>query len=148
MARTLFTQRQAPAGNQWQEALHAALTAAYPGKVLGVGSYAPTNVITVFMADTTTGDDDNAALQAVAAHDTTVRTDEQIAAVKYTTDFGDVVTRYLNSNLASKTPAQIYTLLQGQVDGWASLADAKAGLREILPLVGAVCQIYLREKLL
>lgn len=77
--RTIYTERTAPAGNQWQEALHAALVAALPGKALGVGSYAPSGKIIVYMDTTANGDDDNTALQLVAAHDTASRTPEQTA---------------------------------------------------------------------
>ncbi len=37
--------------------------------------------------------------------------------------------------LRDKTPAQIFALVQGRVDGWTSLANAKADLREWLPLL-------------
>jgi hypothetical protein len=59
------------------------------------------------------------------------------ARAEATTHKGDVKTRLLNSALASKSPDEIYTLMQGQIDGWASLAEAKADLRVWLPLMAA-----------
>ena len=46
--------------------------------------------------------------------------------------------QFLLSQLANKTPQQIYTQMQGRMDNWASLADARADLREWLPLIAAV----------
>lgn len=50
----------------------------------------------------------------------------------------DVEARFLLSQLANKTPQQIYTAMQNSMDGWASLADAKSDLREWLPLLAAI----------
>lgn len=49
----------------------------------------------------------------------------------------DIRTRWGTSSVHGKTPAQIYTLMQGQIDGWTSLAQAKADLRVWLPLLAA-----------
>ena len=46
--------------------------------------------------------------------------------------------RFLLSQLADKTPEEIYTLMQGIIDGWGNLGQAKADLREWLPLLAAV----------
>lgn len=146
---TIRTSRQAPAGDQWQEALHEALIAALTSDIVaGVGSYAPTNQIIIIMTDAATGDDNAAAVQIVASHDLNTRTADQQEAASYNSDLSNVMARYEAGNLINKTPAQIYTLIQAQVDGWASLADAKAGLRELLPFLAAVAQMHLREKLL
>ena len=45
---------------------------------------------------------------------------------------------FLDSPLANKTPQQIYTQMQGRMDNWTSLADARGDLREWLPLLAAV----------
>ena len=45
---------------------------------------------------------------------------------------------FLDSALANKTPVEIYTLMQGAIDGWTSLADARSDLRKWLPLIAAV----------
>lgn len=50
----------------------------------------------------------------------------------------DVNTRFLTSNLANKTPAEIYTTVQGMVDSWGTVAQMRAGLRTILPLLAAM----------
>ena len=47
-------------------------------------------------------------------------------------------TRFLLSQLANKTPSQIYTQMQERMDSWTSLADAREDLREWLPLFGAL----------
>jgi hypothetical protein len=64
----------------------------------------------------------------VAAHDPT---DNDAAAV------ADIQTRWESSALHNKTPTQIYVAMQNQVDGWTSLAQAKADLRVWLPLLFA-----------
>ena len=50
----------------------------------------------------------------------------------------DARARFLLSQLADKTPEEIYTQMQGRMDGWSSLADAKSDLREWLPLIAAI----------
>jgi len=46
--------------------------------------------------------------------------------------------QFLLSQLADKTPQEIYTQMQGRMDNWTSLADARDDLREWLPLIAAV----------
>ena len=46
--------------------------------------------------------------------------------------------RFLLSQLADKTPEEIYVLMQNRMDGWQNLAQAKTDLREWLPLMAAV----------
>lgn len=50
----------------------------------------------------------------------------------------DARARFLLSQLADKTPEQIFTQMQGRMDSWTSLTDAKSDLREWLPLFGAL----------
>lgn len=143
--RTITTQRDAPPGNQWQEALKNALQAAVGAdKCTGGGS--ALGKIVFYLTDLATADDENTLRTLITGYDTNTRTPAQQTKAVLTTDLDDVMARYSAGNLHSKTPAEIYTLIQGQVDGWASLADAKAGLRTILPFLAAVCQVYLREK--
>lgn len=47
----------------------------------------------------------------------------------------DIVNKIRSSALYDMTPAEIYTTIQNAVDGWSSLADAKASLRNWLPLL-------------
>jgi creatinine amidohydrolase/Fe(II)-dependent formamide hydrolase-like protein len=46
----------------------------------------------------------------------------------------DIRARWLASTIHGKDPTQIYTAVQGAIDGWTSLAAAKADLRVWLPL--------------
>ena len=50
----------------------------------------------------------------------------------------DAEARFLLSQLANKTPEEIYTLMQDRMDGWQNLGQAKSDLREWLPLIAAV----------
>ena len=50
----------------------------------------------------------------------------------------DTRARFLLSQLADKTPEEIYTLMQNRMDSWSNLGQAKADLREWLPLMAAV----------
>jgi len=50
----------------------------------------------------------------------------------------DARARFLLSQLADKTPEEIYTLMQDRMDGWQNLSQAKSDLREWLPLMAAV----------
>ena len=50
----------------------------------------------------------------------------------------DTRARFLLSQLANKTPEEIYTLMQNRMDSWTTLADARGDLREWLPLLAAV----------
>ena len=50
----------------------------------------------------------------------------------------DARARFLLSQLANKTPEQIFAQMQGRMDSWNNLAAAKADLREWLPLIVAV----------
>ena len=50
----------------------------------------------------------------------------------------DARARFLLSQLADKTPEEIYTLMQDRMDSWTTLADARGDLREWLPLMAAV----------
>jgi hypothetical protein len=50
----------------------------------------------------------------------------------------DAIARFKASAIADKTPAEIYTIVQSQIDGWTSLANAKADLRKWLPMAFAL----------
>ena len=59
----------------------------------------------------------------------------------------DIKARFLASALANKSPDEIYTLMQGQVDGWSSLAEAQSDLRAWLPLMAAaIAWLVLQER--
>lgn len=63
---------------------------------------------------------------------------QQVQLVYELTQRLDVRARYAASVLKNKTPAEIYTYLQGRIDGWGNLNAAKADLRVWLPLLSAV----------
>ena len=50
----------------------------------------------------------------------------------------DARVRFLLSQLANKTPEEIYTLMQSRMDGWQNLSQVRTDLREWLPLMAAV----------
>ena len=74
----------------------------------------------------------------VAAHSPAGKTLTELAQEVALANAQDVLDRWLASSLHGKSPAQLYTALQSAMDGWTSLADAKADLRQWLPLMAAV----------
>lgn len=78
-----------------------------------------------------TAQEQTAADSIIAAHDPDGKLPSEV-------NREDARARFLLSQLANKTPQQIFTLMQGRMDSWTSLADARADLREWLPLFGAV----------
>lgn len=50
----------------------------------------------------------------------------------------DAEQRFLLSQLAEKSPEQIYTVMQTRMNNWTTLADARADLSEWLPLMAAL----------
>lgn len=58
----------------------------------------------------------------------------------------DVLQRLADSPLADKTPDEIYTIMQAQIDGWGSLAAAKADMRVWFPLMAAAIFWLARRK--
>ena len=79
---------------------------------------------------------DTAIIIAEAHNPADLSTGEQ-AVQTVATHKADVKARYLVHALKNKTPTQIYTYIEGQIDGWNSLADAKTDLHAWLPLIGA-----------
>ena len=64
--------------------------------------------------------------------------EDEAASTKRLENRNDAKARFLLSQLNDKTPQQISTQMQNKMDNWSSLADAKADLREWLPLFGAL----------
>ena len=108
--------------------LHRELAAALPGRFVGVSTAA--DEITIHLEDGATPEDEGAALAVLDAHDPSAMTAEQQAE-------RDFLAAWRGGALVGKTPADIYRALDARIGGWASLADAKADLREWLPLMGA-----------
>ena len=73
----------------------------------------------------------------VAAHDPDALTAVEIERARAIANQSDVRDRWNLAALKDKTPAELYTLMQGRMDAWSNLAAAKADLREWLPLMAA-----------
>jgi hypothetical protein len=97
-----------------------------------------TGDLRVHLEDSATGSDETTAANTVIAHDETQLTQDQQNEIDLVANEDDVNTRFDASVLKNKNPAQIYTAMQGQIDGWVSLADAQADLREWLPFMAAL----------
>ena len=80
--------------------------------------------------------DNQTALQVVV--DNHIPSMEYFEDEKRAVNTADAQARFLLSQLANKTPEEIYTMMQGRMDSWGSLANAKADLREWLPLMAAI----------
>jgi len=89
--------------------------------------------------------DEVAIAAAVADHDPVSKTQGQQDEEDKVTYTVDVRSRLDMAGLRDKTPAQIYTQLQNQIDAWADLADAKSDFREWLPLLAAAV-VWLSSK--
>ena len=125
-------------------ALDAAVKVAVgAGKIVGVGS--GPGYIAVYLIDAADETDQNTARQTVLNHDMTARTPEQQERAAIKNHKADVIQRYLESELANKTPTEIYTLMQTAAGNLASLAEAKTFLAKWLPLMAAICQTQVRE---
>ena len=61
-------------------------------------------------------------------------------------DADDIRARFLASAISKKTPAEIYTLIQGRIDGWSNLTAAKADLRAWLPFMAAAIAWLVMEQ--
>lgn len=80
----------------------------------------------------------NALIRAVTTHDYKQRLPEQDAQDAQRAAREDARARFVASAIAGRTPEQIYTAMQTQMDTWGSLADAKRDLKAWLPLLAAV----------
>lgn len=122
-----------------QHALMDALLIAFPEWVVGEGEerqcllYLVGNEQGVKL--TVPNDANEEVIQTVIdAHDpTALSTGEQKQVYRDNTK-----ARFLLSQLANKTPEEIYTQMQNKIDSWSNLSQAKTDLREWLPLLAAV----------
>ena len=106
-----------------------------------------THVLNIHLdVDSLTGDEERSLRDAVNVHISRLAQIIEAKAVTLRADEADVNARFLASQLARRTPAQIYTLMQGRIDGWTSLAQAKNDLREWLPLLAAEIAVKLQER--
>ena len=127
------------------DALDAALTAALGAKYLG--AVCGSGGIVLHLDASATAEDENTARMIALSHDFASRTPGQLELAAIGVDGADVITRYLATEIAGKTPDQIYTLMQTAIDGITSLADAKAFLRKWLPLMAAIDQLNVRKEI-
>jgi len=89
--------------------------------------------------DLVNNNDEQAALVVIDAHDgDAAQAAIENARIEAQNAKADIDARFLLSQLANKTPQEIYTLMQNRMDSWTSLADARADLREWLPLMAAI----------
>lgn len=123
---------QCPIGPINQPVLVTALTTALGTTFLRIDTGIPDHVL-VRLIDTATIGDQNTAIAVCAAH--TGHPDPAIA--QDAANLTDVNGRWLVSQFHGKTPAQIFTQIQSDVDGWTTLAQAKASLRVLLPTLAA-----------
>ena len=96
--------------------------------------------------DALTGDEERLLRDAVNVHISRLAQAIEAKIGTLRADEADVNARFLASQLARRTPAQIYTLMQNRIDSWTSLAQAKADLREWLPLLAAEIAVKLQER--
>lgn len=100
----------------------------------------------VVLSTSLTPEQDTAIRNAINAHNADTLTVGQVAEDTRKVARNDARQRFLQHAIAGKTPEQIYTLIQGEIDGWASLTDAKNDLRAWLPLLAsAVAWLVIEE---
>lgn len=99
----------------------------------GVPAYSGEATLTFSAADNITPQEEADAVALVTNHDK----NQLSARQQREANLAEAIQRIKNSNFADMSPAQIYTAMQNQIDGWATLADAKANLREWIPLMAA-----------
>ncbi len=114
------------------------MRAAFGGRIQGI-STGP-HSIRVHFQEEPSGEDEALAQAVLDAHDP-----EALSAAQQACQ--DFLMAWHNGVLVGKTPAQIYQIMTGQIDKWASLAEAKADLRAWLPLMGMALGYLLRGEL-
>lgn len=146
--RTIETTRTAPAGDQWQAALHTALIAAVgAGKCTGCGTTARTGKIHFYLTELATADDENTLRTLISGHDTNTRTATQTAAAEDAARKAAAkTTAAAIPSWATWTEAQALAWLDGhvsstQVSAISSLAEAKAVLADMATLNRALVRL-------
>lgn len=125
-------------------ALDAELRAALGARVAGisVSRVGADDDIIVHLTDL--ADDDDAAIAAdlVGSHDGGQLTDDERHAAHRASAFGTL----LGSAIGARTPNQMQTYLDGEIDNWATLADARRDLKAWLPIMAAAIVYLVREE--
>ena len=92
------------------------------------------------------GDYERNLRRIVTEHNGVLALLKEAADVALQAEVSDVNARFALSVLSNKTPQQIYTAVQNQVDSWGTLAQARAGLRELLPLLAAILAVKVQKR--
>lgn len=122
--------------------LTAQARALFGARFIGCNDTAEKTFLTVYLTEGMPADfADWAAL--VSSHDYESKTPDQQAEIWRTEAFG----HWEMSSLHGKSPAQIVTYLHSAMDGWATLADARADLKNWLPILAiAIAYIARAER--
>ena len=105
-------------------------------QLLAIGVHVSTNSLGIILHLADIADESNAR-SIVSAHDSTLLSTDQQLQLDLDVNGSDVDSRFDLSVIKNKTPDQIFTFLEGQIDGWTTLADAQVDLREWLPLLAS-----------
>lgn len=111
--------------------LRAALGAPVTALTVGRGQ------VVIHLASAPTPEQAARLRQIVRDHNPAVLTPDQQAAAARRINAAESRARFKVSALANRTPEQIQTALAAQINGWASLADAKRDLGVWLPLLAS-----------
>ena len=107
------------------------------GEPLFLGVSSDSTNIRVILLSNPSPAQETAIANIISSHDpdglSQIELEEQAVEV----NSADVINRLINAGLRDKTPDEIYTQLQNQIDSWSALADAKSDLREWIPLMAA-----------
>lgn len=121
----------------------------FAGNALQLVTFEPAanNRVTITLdVESITGDEERMIRNAVNVHLSRLAQVEAARLVQLDAEVSDVNARFVLSALNNRTPEQIYTLMQNRIDGWGNLAQAKADLREWLPLMAALIAVKLQKR--
>ncbi len=117
------------------ELLHFELFSAIGDNFIGIST--DQTALRIIVKDGITVDEQNLIAPTVLAHDSLALTLNQQEQIDIRLNNIDIRDRILSSGLRDKSPSQIYTQLESQIDAWASLSEAKVDLKTWLPLMAA-----------
>ncbi len=118
------------------ELLHQEILAVIP-PLLFSGVSVDRQNIRIIVADSITSEQEGFVAVVVVNHNGALLTQGQQDEVDRVDNVVDMKSRLDASGLRSKSPQQIYTQVQNQIDAWANIADMQADLREWIPLIAA-----------
>jgi len=135
------------AGTFKQALLMDELLAAFPEWIVGEGEYRQCLLylegndqgVRLTVPD---GSDEQAIEVVVLAHDP-----EALSVGEQNEVYRENVRQWLrDSPLAGKTPLEIHDMVKGEIEGWSSLADAKASFLKWEPVLWAVVMWLVRQR--